>query len=141
MAPKPVLHDALLQSARERIFPIATVMMAVAAADDEVFGPEVESISLLIDTMLAGTAAGADATIGGRLLEELVDLRPGVTDIAAACDAIVADRHMQGAVTSWIRQITYADGQASDIEAHAVMNIATQIREAHGRRRAALPAS
>jgi len=140
-APKVVMDDALLQSARKRIFPIATVMMAVAAADDEVFGAEVESISLLIDTMLAGTPAGADSTIGGRLLEQLADLRPGETEIAAACDAIVADRHMQSAVTSWIRQVTYADGNASHIEANAVMNIATQLREAHGRRRALLSTS
>lgn len=128
--PAPVLRFP--RPAFDLLSPLATVMLSIARADGAVLRAEIESVSLLMHTMLAGAAMRVTDDEQQDLLAALVDLDPNPDDIDRACATIAGDRNMSGSVVGWMRQVTYADGGSSEAERDAILRVAEGIRRARG---------
>ena len=133
LAPTPIADPAALDIAVELVSPLATMLLSIARADGDLHFAEVETLSLLIHTMLSGSQVKWTDDEEQELLERLFAIGTGDAEIAAAATIIVANRAMRESLGGWVRQTTFADGSASTEEHEAIIRITDALRKANQR--------
>ena len=103
-------------AALETLTPLATVMVRIASADGLLYQAEVEALSLLMYTTLAGMPLRLNDDEYQDLLSALVDLPSDDAALGRAARTIVRSRELRESVAGWVRTMTYADGAASAAE-------------------------
>jgi DNA polymerase-3 subunit epsilon len=107
--------------------PLATLMLEVAAADHRLTVEEADALTLLVREV--GRRLGvSDVRIQHEVVGMLFDLADGPLDIEAAVRAVLASEWQRTEVGRWMKEVTYADGEASDAEAGAIQRISEVIR-------------
>lgn len=109
-------HSDAYAAALETLTPLATVMVRIASADGMLYQAEVEALSLLMYTTLAGMPQRLGDEEYQDLLATLVDLPCDDAALGRAARAIVRSRELRESVAGWVRTMTYADGSASTAE-------------------------
>ncbi|MDB5506889.1 MAG: Exonuclease RNase and polymerase [Devosia sp.] len=128
--PVPAEWSPAFAAAREALWPLATLLMHIAHADGEVLQAEVETISLLMHTVLAGTPGGSSVSEEQDLLASLVALRPNSDDLDRAAFEVMQSAHLKQAVAGWVRALSFADGENSPAENRAILDITERLRRA-----------
>lgn len=119
------VHSDAFAAALQTLEPLATVMMRIGSADGNLYQTEIEALSLLMHTTLAGMPGRLADHEYQDLLAALIDLPTDDRSLQRAARAIVRNREMREAVAGWVRAITFADGSASEAE-HAQIVAVTE---------------
>lgn len=124
-AAQPAQHSDAFAAALQTLEPLATIMVRIASADGNLYQAEIEALSLLMHTTLAGMPGRLAEHEYQDLLAALIELPIDDRALQRAARAIVRSREMREAVAGWVRAITFADGTASAAE-HAQIVAVTE---------------
>lgn len=126
----PALHSDAYAAALQTLEPLATVMVRIASADGNLYQAEIEALSLLMHTTLAGMPGRLADHEYQDLLAALIELPIDDRSLQRSARAIVRSREMREAVAGWVRAITFADGSASEAEHRQIVAVTEALASA-----------
>ncbi|GEM_PF-787379 len=110
--------------------PLATLMLFVAMADGEVAEGEWSALLALVDETSGRLGHSLSAGQRHEAVASLIDPATAFSVRQATTD-LVRDPYARENLGRWMREVTYADGSGSDVEAQAIRTIADAVRAAN----------